>query len=47
MRFEWDEHQNQQNLRKHDVRFETAILVFDDPTLLRSATSLVKRRSAG
>ena len=27
MRFEWDEH----NLRKHDVRFETAILVFDDP----------------
>ena len=31
MRFEWDEHKNQQNLRKHDVRFETAVLVFDDP----------------
>jgi uncharacterized DUF497 family protein len=31
MRFEWDEHKNRQNLRKHDVRFETAILVFDDP----------------
>ena len=28
MRFEWDEHKNRQNLRKHDVRFETAVLVF-------------------
>jgi uncharacterized DUF497 family protein len=31
MRFEWDEQKNRQNLRKHDVRFETAVLVFDDP----------------
>ena len=31
MRFEWDENKNQLNLRKHDVRFETAVLVFDDP----------------
>lgn len=31
MRFEWDEEKNRQNLRKHDVRFETAALVFDDP----------------
>jgi uncharacterized DUF497 family protein len=31
MRFEWDENKNAQNLRKHDVRFETALLVFDDP----------------
>ncbi len=31
MRFEWDEHKNRQNLRKHDVRFETGALVFDDP----------------
>src|SRR5215470_15817933 len=30
MRFEWDEQKNRQNLCKHDVRFETAILVFDD-----------------
>jgi uncharacterized DUF497 family protein len=30
MRFEWDENKNRQNLRKHDVRFETAVLVFDD-----------------
>ncbi len=31
MRFEWDENKSRQNLRKHDVRFETAVLVFDDP----------------
>jgi uncharacterized DUF497 family protein len=31
MRFEWDESKNRQNLHKHDVRFETAVLVFDDP----------------
>ena len=27
----WDENKNRQNLRKHDGRFETAVLVFDDP----------------
>ena len=31
MRFEWDEQKNRQNLHKHDVHFETAVLVFDDP----------------
>ena len=31
MRFEWDENKDRQNLRKHDVRFETAVLVFDGP----------------
>jgi uncharacterized protein len=31
MRFEWDEDKNRRNLVKHDVRFETATLVFDDP----------------
>jgi uncharacterized DUF497 family protein len=31
MRFEWDASKNRQNLRKHGVRFETAVLVFDDP----------------
>jgi hypothetical protein len=31
MRYEWDEHKNRQNRRKHDVGFETAVLVFDDP----------------
>ena len=34
MRFEWDEAKNQRNLLKHDVRFETAALVFDDPYAL-------------
>ena len=31
MRVEWDEQKNRQNRRKHDIRFETAELVFDDP----------------
>ena len=31
MRFQWDEQKNRQNFHKHDVRFETAVLVFDDP----------------
>jgi hypothetical protein len=31
---EWDDSKNRQNLRKHDVRFETAVLVFDDPYAL-------------
>ncbi len=31
MRFGWDERKNRLNLRKHDVRFESAALVFDDP----------------
>jgi uncharacterized DUF497 family protein len=31
MRFEWDDEKNKQNLRKHEVRFETAAWVFDDP----------------
>jgi uncharacterized DUF497 family protein len=31
MRFEWDEQKNALNLKRHKLRFETAILVFDDP----------------
>ena len=31
MRYEWDEHKKRQNRQKHDVGFETAVLVFDDP----------------
>ena len=34
MRFEWDEVKNRSNFRKHEVRFETARLVFDDPYAL-------------
>jgi uncharacterized DUF497 family protein len=37
MRFEWDEIKNRQNLLKHDLRFETAVLVFDDPCALTQA----------
>ena len=29
--FEWDEAKNRKNQKKHDVSFETASLVFDDP----------------
>jgi uncharacterized DUF497 family protein len=39
MYFEWDENKNRQNLLKHEVRFETAALVFEDPHALTSATS--------
>jgi uncharacterized DUF497 family protein len=31
MRFEWDEAKNRINLRKHGIRFELAVEVFDDP----------------
>jgi uncharacterized protein len=31
MRFEWDEAKNEINRRKHDIRFEIAVEVFDDP----------------
>jgi uncharacterized DUF497 family protein len=34
MRFEWDEKKSRHNLLKHDVRVETAALVFADPCAL-------------
>lgn len=34
MRFEWNDKKARQNLLKHGVRFETAVLVFDDPYML-------------
>ena len=39
MRLEWDENKNAQNLRQHDVRFETALLVFEDPHTLTQPDS--------
>lgn len=30
LKFEWDEDKNKQNLAKHGIDFETAILVFND-----------------
>lgn len=36
MRFEWDEHKNQINQRKHHISFEEAVTVFyDDEALVR------------
>ncbi len=34
LRFEWDQAKNETNKRKHDIDFETARLVFDDPLCL-------------
>jgi uncharacterized protein len=34
MRFEWDEEKNERNALKHSIRFETAVLAFDDPHAL-------------
>ena len=31
MEFEWDANKARSNLRKHGIRFEEAVLVFDDP----------------
>ena len=31
MRFDWDPEKARENYRKHEVSFETAVLVFDDP----------------
>lgn len=31
MRFTWDEKKSRESLRKHRIRFETAVLVFEDP----------------
>jgi hypothetical protein len=33
-RFDWDPAKNRENPRKHGVRFETALLIFDDPWIL-------------
>ena len=43
IRFEWDEHKNRANLRKHGIGFETAQLVFDDP----SNVSFIERITDG
>lgn len=34
LRFEWDQRKDEINRRKHRVGFETAKLVFDDPSCL-------------
>ena len=42
MRFEWDEAKNRQNLKKHGIRFETAVLVFEDPHALSFQDRIVE-----
>ena len=37
LHFEWDRHKAESNKRKHGIRFETAVLVFDDPHVLEIA----------
>ena len=34
MQFEWDRHKALSNLKKHQISFEVAITVFDDPYAL-------------
>lgn len=40
MEFEWDANKAKSNLRKHGVRFEDAVLVFDDPRHLSTSGAL-------
>lgn len=40
MRFEWDDRKNRENLRKHDIRFESAVLVFEDPNAITQRDSI-------
>lgn len=50
MRFEWDEQKNELNLKRHKIRFETAVLVFEDPqaiTLRDTAHEEIARPARG
>jgi len=42
MRFEWDEEKNCLNQTKHDVAFEFAELVFEDPMVLFRKDCIVR-----
>jgi hypothetical protein len=39
--FEWDQAKAESNLRKHDVRFETAIRIFADPLSITEQDRIV------
>ena len=41
MRFEWDEEKNRRNRAKHNVSFELALRVFDDPLVLTRQERIV------
>lgn len=38
MKFRWDEHKNQSNIRKHKIDFSDATEVFDNPMLIWADT---------
>ena len=40
MRFVWDENKNRANRAKHHIAFETAVRVFEDPSLLMRPESV-------
>ena len=42
MRFVWDADKNRQNLQKHGVSFETALLVFEDPLAISRLDRVVE-----
>ena len=42
MRFVWDDEKNRRNRAKHKVSFETAALVFDDPSALSIAGGYIE-----
>ena len=42
MFFEWDEAKNRQNLAKHGIDFEAAMLVFEDPHALSFQDRIVE-----
>jgi uncharacterized DUF497 family protein len=46
MRFECDERKNKQNFAKHDVDFQTAELVFDDPYAVTIRDLLMTKKIA-
>jgi uncharacterized DUF497 family protein len=45
--FEWDEAKNRKNQKKHDVSFETASLVFDDPLRISIQTDIPMVKNVG
>ena len=47
MRFQYDEQKDRKNLARHDVDFETAALVFDDPYAERFGTLPMMRKRIG
>jgi|ERR1051326_323661 uncharacterized DUF497 family protein len=42
MYFSWDEEKNRRNLAKHNVSFQTAIAIFDDPYALSVQDRMVE-----